>query len=67
MGGRGAGRDAVMVQLLAKGSRVDYYAKSHLHAFPAEKGLRLTRELPRSVLTDAGCEAHSKDFGVGGS
>ena len=55
-----------MVHLLAKDTRVDYYAKSHLHVFPAEKGARLTRELSRSALQTAGCEANKKLFDIGG-
>jgi hypothetical protein len=67
LGGRDAGRDALVVHLLAKSSQVDYYAKSHLHVFPAEKGARFTREPPRSALQEAGCEAHNKNFNIGGS
>lgn len=66
LGGRDAGRSALIVHLLAKGSGVDYYAKSHLHLFPAERGARLTRELSRTALQKAGCEANNKDFGAGG-
>ncbi|KAK3934086.1 hypothetical protein QBC46DRAFT_462801 [Diplogelasinospora grovesii] len=41
LSGRDAGRRALMVHLLAEGSRVDYYAKSHLHVFSTEKGARV--------------------------
>ncbi|KJZ68229.1 hypothetical protein HIM_12380 [Hirsutella minnesotensis 3608] len=67
LGGRDAGRGALMVHLLAKRSTVDYYAKSHLHVFPAEKGARLTRELSQSALLEAGCEARGKNLSLGGS
>ncbi|KAK0629982.1 hypothetical protein B0T17DRAFT_205849 [Bombardia bombarda] len=66
-GGKDAGRRALMFHLLAKGSRVDYYAYSHLHAFTTEKGGRSTHEMSRSALRDAGCEVRHKDFTIGGS
>ena len=66
-GGRNAGRCALMVHLLAEGSRVDYWAHSHLHAFPTEKGDRLTHEMSRSALQEVGSESRNKDFGIGGS
>jgi len=55
------------VDLLAKGSRVDYFTKSHLRVFPAERGARLTREISRSALQKAGCEVYSKALDTGGS
>ena len=66
MGGPGAGRRAVIVHLLAKKSEVNYFSKSHLYVFPAEKGARLTRELSRSALEEAGCEVFHKVFETGG-
>ncbi|KAK7994228.1 hypothetical protein PG991_015816 [Apiospora marii] len=67
LGGRDAGRHALMVDLISKGSHVDYYAQSHLHVFSAEQGARLTRESSRSALHEAGCEVVNKSFPRGGS
>lgn len=66
-GGQQAGRRILMVHLLAKGSCVDFYAYSHLHAFSAKKGDRSTHELSRTMLRRAGCEVREKNYSVGGS
>ncbi|RSL60292.1 hypothetical protein CEP53_005473 [Fusarium sp. AF-6] len=65
-GGEDAGRRALMVQLLAKGSRVDYYACSHLKALPTEKGPRSTHELSPDALREEGCEVRDGNFSAGG-
>ncbi|EXK77665.1 hypothetical protein FOQG_17628 [Fusarium oxysporum f. sp. raphani 54005] len=60
-------RRALMIYLLAKGSRVNFYAYSHLRAFPTIGGRRLTYELAPDALQEAGCQVHEKNFSVGGS
>jgi hypothetical protein len=67
LGGRDAGRRGLTVHLLAKGSEVDYYAKSHLHVFAAQNGARKTRELSRSAVEAAGCEVYKISSDNGGS
>ncbi|SCV61233.1 uncharacterized protein FFFS_15802 [Fusarium fujikuroi] len=66
-GGREAGQRVLMVYLLSRGSRVNFYAYSHLQAFPTTKGRRSTHELPPPVLQKAGCEVREKNFHAGGS
>lgn len=65
-GGQKAGRCAVMVHLLSKGSRVNYFLGSHLLELPATKGRRLLWETALSALTDAGHVASEKTFEQGG-
>ncbi|KAI8663479.1 hypothetical protein NCS57_00949000 [Fusarium keratoplasticum] len=65
-GGRDAGRRVLMVQLLAKGSRVDYYASSHLKSLPTENGPRSTHELSPAALQQEGCKVHDGNFSAGG-
>jgi hypothetical protein len=50
-----AGRQALVVHLLAKGLRVGYCGGSHYHFLPTIKGLRLLHEISLSILAEVGC------------
>ncbi|OAA38528.1 hypothetical protein ISF_09886 [Cordyceps fumosorosea ARSEF 2679] len=65
-GGQRAGRRALLVHLLAKGSLVDYFPRSHLLELAAIKGGRLLWETPKEALTEAGCSPCEKNFPDGG-
>lgn len=61
------GRCALIFDLLPKGSRISYFAGSHLQGFRAAEGARRTRELSLDALQEAGCRAQTKDLKLGGS
>jgi hypothetical protein len=65
-GGRKAGRCALAVHLLPKGSRLDYFEGSHLYDLPTIPSGRSTHETPELALRDSGLEARGKDFEDGG-
>jgi hypothetical protein len=65
-GGPKAGRRALAVHLLAKGSRVGYCGGSHHHFLPTTKGLRLLHEISPAALAEVGCQCEEKEFPDGG-
>ncbi|KAG4425785.1 hypothetical protein IFR04_000992 [Cadophora malorum] len=65
-GGPKAGRRALAVHLLAKGSRVGYYSGSHNHDLPTTKGIRFLNEISQSALDEVGCQCEEKAFPDGG-
>ncbi|EED23191.1 hypothetical protein TSTA_066400 [Talaromyces stipitatus ATCC 10500] len=65
-GGPKAGLRVLVVHLLAKGSRVEYYTFSHLHDLVTTKGRRSLYEIPKSELERVGSKPEVKDFPDGG-
>ncbi|KAJ5556654.1 hypothetical protein N7513_001775 [Penicillium frequentans] len=65
-GGPKAGRRVLMVHLWAKGSRVEYYARSHLHDLATTRGRRSLYEISQSELDHVGSRPEVKDFPDGG-
>uniref|UniRef100_A0A1Y1LJC5 Uncharacterized protein n=1 Tax=Photinus pyralis TaxID=7054 RepID=A0A1Y1LJC5_PHOPY len=65
-GGQRAGRCALVIHLWAKGSRVNYFPRSHMLELPATKGKRLLWETAPSAISEAGCMATEKYFEDGG-
>ncbi|KAG8422544.1 hypothetical protein J3459_010285 [Metarhizium acridum] len=53
-GGLKAGRRAVVVHLMPRGSELRYWPGSHLHNLPTTEGKRSTYEVEESDLKDAG-------------
>ncbi|KAI8710401.1 hypothetical protein NCS52_01576700 [Fusarium sp. LHS14.1] len=65
-GGPKAGRRALIVHLLPKGSLVSYCSGSHQHELPTTDGKRLLYEIPGSALAEVGCKREEEDFPDGG-
>jgi len=65
-GGPKAGRRALAVHLLAKGSRVGYCGGSHDHFLPTTKGKRFLNEISQSALDEVGCQCEEREFPDGG-
>ncbi|GJC90448.1 hypothetical protein ColLi_13286 [Colletotrichum liriopes] len=65
-GGPEAGRRVVLVQLWARGSRVEYYRGSHLCVLPTTKGERSLHDISRMALDEAACKPNELKFPDGG-
>lgn len=56
LGGPEAGRLALVVLLIAKGSRMTYWIDSHRYALPVTEGKRYLHEGSEPALVAAGCQ-----------
>jgi hypothetical protein len=65
-GGPNAGRRALVVHLLAKGSRLGYHGGSHHHDLPTTKGRRGLHELDGPALDEVGCVSVEREIPHGG-
>ena len=65
-GGLEAGRQALLVFLIAKGSRISYWSDSHRHALPVTEGKRYLHEGSESALLAAGCRRKEETYTNGG-
>jgi len=65
-GGPLAGRRVLGIQLLARGSRIDYYSGSHHHHLPTINGKRFLYEISKSSMDEVGCPCEEKEFPDGG-
>lgn len=61
-GGPKAGRRRLMVHLLASGSQVGYWGRSHVHELPTVETEYLFYEIPQPSLDEAGLEATDLQF-----
>ena len=65
-GGLKAGRVALLVFLIAKGSRISYWSNSHRYALPFTEGKRYLHEGSAFALIVAGCRRIEETYADGG-